>query len=177
MVSGAHTILHSIFGSEVSSSLFNGTSFRYIHVYNLYTIYIYIYIYTIYYILYIYIYIHHILYIYIYIYTPYIIYIYIYIYTIYYICIYIYIYIHHILYMYIYIYIYTVFPRKDVGATIHFSSTTMRRLFEGGYYSRVAIIRGAAFIRGNMVIWVVRNVLNVSLRPYLNIHPIILILM
>ena len=30
----------------------------------------------------------------------------------------------------------TVFPRKDAAATIYFSSTTMRRLFEGGYYSK-----------------------------------------
>ena len=32
--------------------------------------------------------------------------------------------------------LYTVFPRKDVAATIYFSSTAMRRLFEGGYYSK-----------------------------------------
>ena len=38
--------------------------------------------------------------------------------------------------LYIYLYIYIVFPRKDVAATIYFSSTTMRRLFEGGYYSK-----------------------------------------
>ena len=31
---------------------------------------------------------------------------------------------------------YTVFPRKDVVATIYFSSTAIRRLFEGGYYSK-----------------------------------------
>ena len=31
---------------------------------------------------------------------------------------------------------YTVFPRKDAAATIYFSSTAMRRLFEGGYYSK-----------------------------------------
>ena len=32
--------------------------------------------------------------------------------------------------------LYTVFPRKDVTATIYFSSTAMWRLFEGGYYSK-----------------------------------------
>ena len=39
----------------------------------------------------------------------------------------------------------------DVAATIYFSSTAMRRLFEGGYYSKAATIRGAVFIRGNTV--------------------------
>ena len=33
-------------------------------------------------------------------------------------------------------FLYTVFPRKDVAATFYFSSTTMWRLFEGGYYSK-----------------------------------------
>ena len=30
----------------------------------------------------------------------------------------------------------TVFPRKDAAATIYFSSTAMRRVFEGSYYSK-----------------------------------------
>ena len=38
----------------------------------------------------------------------------------------------------LYIYIYTVFPRKDVMSTIYFSANAMRRLFEGGAYSRAA---------------------------------------
>ena len=42
----------------------------------------------------------------------------------------------------------------DVAATIYFSSTAMQRLFEGGYYSRVATIRGAAFIGGYMYLHV-----------------------
>ena len=66
----------------------------------------------------------------------------------------------------------TVFPRKDAAATIYFqlyrNAATIRRqlLFEVqtsqllfisaipqcGDYSRAATIRGAAFIRGNMVI-------------------------
>ena len=57
----------------------------------------------------------------------------------------------------------------DVAATIYFSATAMRRLFEGGYYSkyrrrgyylfqcyhysRAATIRGAAFIQGNTEIY------------------------
>ena len=65
----------------------------------------------------------------------------------------------------------TVFPRKDVAATIYFSRNAMRRLFEGGYYSNYRrhgyYLHGyyifisalqqcgdywrAAFIRGNMV--------------------------
>ena len=51
---------------------------------------------------------------------------------------------------------YTVFPRKVVAATIYFSSTAMRRLFEGGYYSKYRrrgyylfqLYRNAATIRG-----------------------------
>ena len=40
----------------------------------------------------------------------------------------------------------TVFPRKDATATIYFSTTAMRRLFEGGVYSRAALIRGRYLI-------------------------------
>ena len=62
--------------------------------------------------------------------------------------------------MYIYhIYIYTIFPRKDVAATIYFSSTVMRRLFEGSYYSKYRrrgyylfqLYRNAATIRGQLL--------------------------
>ena len=50
----------------------------------------------------------------------------------------------------------TVFPRKDAAATIYFSSTTMRRLFEGGCYSKYRrrgyylfqLYHNAATIRG-----------------------------
>ena len=52
--------------------------------------------------------------------------------------------------------IHTVFPRKDAAATIYFSSTAMRRLFKGGYYSKYRHhgyylfqrYRNAATIRG-----------------------------
>ena len=128
MVSGAHTILHSIFGSEVSSSLFNGTSFRYIHVYN---------------------------------YTPYI---------------YIYIYIHHILYIYIYIYIHRISSKRRRGYysfQLYHNAATIRGrlLFKGGYYSRCGVYSRKDGNLGRSV-----NVLNVSLSTYLNIHPIMLIL-
>ena len=65
----------------------------YIHIYNVYNVYIYVYIYTLY-----------TLYIYVYIYIHYI-YIYVYIY-IHYICVYIYI---HYIFIYMYIYIYTLY--------------------------------------------------------------------
>ena len=50
----------------------------------------------------------------------------------------------------------TVFPRKDIAATIYFSSTAMRQLFEGGYYSKYRrggyylfqLYHNAATIRG-----------------------------
>ena len=53
----------------------------------------------------------------------------------------------------------TVFPRKDVATTIYFSSTTMRRLFEGGYYSKYRrrgyylfqLYCNAATIRGRLL--------------------------
>ena len=53
----------------------------------------------------------------------------------------------------------TVFPRKDVAATIYFSSTTMWRLFEGSYYSKYRrrgyylfqLYRNAATIRGRLL--------------------------
>ena len=59
----------------------------------------------------------------------------------------------------IHMYIYTEFPRKDVVATIYFSSTTMRRLFESGYYSKYRrrgyylfqLYRNAATIRGRLL--------------------------
>ena len=43
-------------------------------------------------------------------------------------------------YMYVYVGIMwdTVFPRKDAAATIYFSATAMRRLFDDGTYSGVA---------------------------------------
>ena len=55
--------------------------------------------------------------------------------------------------------IYTVFPRKDAAATIYFSSTAMRRLFEGSYYSKYRRrgyylfqrYRNAATIRGRLL--------------------------
>ena len=51
------------------------------------------------------------------------------------------------------------FPRKDVAATIYFSSTAMRRLFEGGYYVKYRrrgyylfqLYRNAATIRGRLL--------------------------
>ena len=55
--------------------------------------------------------------------------------------------------------VYTVFPRKDVAATIYFSSTAMWRLFKGGYYSKYRrrgyylfqLYRNAATIRGRLL--------------------------
>ena len=54
---------------------------------------------------------------------------------------------------------YTVFPRKDAAATIYFSSTATRRLFEDGYYSKYRrrgyylfqLYRNAATIRGRLL--------------------------
>ena len=62
----------------------------------------------------------------------------------------------------------------DVAATIYFSSTAMRRLFKGSYYSKyrrrsyyllprysnAATIRGVAFIRGNTVIHIKKTAHN-----------------
>ena len=56
----------------------------------------------------------------------------------------------------VFVWMSTAFPRKDVAATIYFSSTAMRRLFEGGDYSKYRhhdyclfqLYRNAATIRG-----------------------------
>ena len=40
------------------------------------------------------------------------------------------------------------FPRKDATATIYFSATAMRHLFEGSAYSRAALIRGQRLFEG-----------------------------
>ena len=66
-------------------------------------------------------------------------------------------------------YVYTMFPRKDAAATIYFSSTAMRRLFEvwtirGVDYSRCGLfevwtIRGVDYSRcGLFEVWTIRGV-------------------